>query len=67
MVVDLLYIKSIFYSHKRAHPAQSIKYVGSNTATSYFLYETTFAVNPLILCSDYYDEEEEQQPWRFEH
>jgi hypothetical protein len=43
-----------------SNPAQSIKYVDSNTATPYFLYEKTSAVNPLILNRNYDDEEEEQ-------
>jgi hypothetical protein len=37
--------------------------MGSNTATSYFSYETTYAVNPLILNRSY----EEEEPWRFEN
>jgi hypothetical protein len=39
--------------------------VGSNTATSHFLYEKTSAVNPLILNRNY--DEEEEEPWRFEN
>jgi hypothetical protein len=36
--------------------------MGSNTAISYFLCETTFAVSPLVLNKNY-----EEEPWRFEY
>jgi len=47
------------------NPAQSTNYMGSNTAAPYFLYKTTYAVNPSILNRNY--DEEEEQPRRFEN
>jgi hypothetical protein len=44
-----------------SNPAQSTNYMGSNTAISYFLYETTYAVNTSTV-----DRNNEEQLWRSE-
>jgi hypothetical protein len=46
-----------------SNPTQSTNYMGSNTAASYFLYETIYAVNISTVDRNY----EEEQLWRFEY
>ncbi len=47
-------------SMKMQTPAQSTNYMGSNSAVSYFLYETTYAVNASTVDRN----DEEEQLWR---
>ena len=58
-----IHLICMILEYSKSRPAQSTNYMGSNTATSYFLYETTYAVNPLVLNWNY----EEEQLWRFEN
>jgi hypothetical protein len=46
-------------SYSQDIPAQSTNYMGSNTAVSYFLYETTYTVNASIL-----DRSDDEELWR---